>query len=76
MDKASEAAALAGIADNRNYPMYQRLGAATQALTHYIEQTDRLQSLLDDLRKSYPDPAPNSTQAIVIERLAGILEGD
>lgn len=52
MDKASEAAAMAGSSMNANYPGWQRLKMSKQALDFYIEQWDKMEDLLtewDDL---------------------------
>ncbi|MFD7161664.1 hypothetical protein ACFV9C_44265 [Kribbella sp. NPDC059898] len=74
--KVEDAAAVAGWSTNPNIPIAQRLRAGAAVVDFYVERWDRLHSLLDDLRTSYPDPAPNSTEAIVIERLGAILERD
>jgi hypothetical protein len=46
MDKASEAAAFAGWAQNPNAPVDQRLATAAQALNYYVDQQDKLRELL------------------------------
>lgn len=64
MDKASEAAALAGWAENPNAPIDQRLAAAKQALDFYVDRADRLDTLAQawtDSRYLADSTDPNGT---------------
>lgn len=42
----------------------------------FRDRIDRVRALLDDLTHSYPSPAPDTTEAIVIERLTAALDVD
>jgi hypothetical protein len=55
MDKASEAAALAGIGQNPHFSLEQRLAAANKALDYYVDQRSVvLQELLAYLESKNP----------------------
>lgn len=51
---STDAAALAGWAQNPNVPVDQRLAAAKQALDHYVGQADKLADLLAYLESKNP----------------------
>lgn len=54
MDKAAEAATLAGIASNIGFPIQDRLTAANQSLDFYVPQADRARKLLEYLESRDP----------------------
>lgn len=49
---------------------------ARQAIDRLDGQVRAARTLLEDLRKSYPNPAPYGGVATTVERLAVILDGD
>jgi hypothetical protein len=73
----SDAAALAGWAQNPNAPTDQRLAAAKQALDYYVDQADKLQELLDDWRRRAESDNPSEylDMSEVVAELSAILEG-
>jgi hypothetical protein len=79
MDAASEAAALAGVAQNPHFPTWQRLQAANKALDYYIDNRSvALQGLLDDWRRRAESDNPSEYLDMqdVVAQLAAILDGE
>jgi hypothetical protein len=73
VDKAREAAAMAGLAENTHFPSWQRLQCSKQALDFYVDQAVQLEELLEKLDELAPT---DDAFADAADMLRAILNGD
>lgn len=77
----SNAAALAGVAQNAHFRTSERLAAAKQALDFYVDQEDKLRELLADVEANPSTNWQNLSEADrdhteMVDRLRTILDGE
>ena len=76
MNRASEAAALAGWSENPRAPIEQRLAASKQALDFYVDGWGKLEDLLEAwrVRAESDNPSEYLDMSEMVESLREILD--